>query len=197
MAQSYERIPTGFHLGTTPSHAVYQRPAKCCGENLYADDTTIYTSDSDLKCFSSRLEEDLNRVAKWIMNNGLKMNIAKTQLMVLSKKGNTRKVDDIVVRSGDQVLSKKEAVKYFSLQIDKDLSWRLHMDSVRQKYLVKLALIRKAGHYQPCSISEVCPEMHSKVTQVCNIAIFFHICMYTLIYELCYPPPYPQLHFHL
>ena len=55
-----------------------------CTVILYADDTTIYTSDSDPKCVSTRLKEDLSRIVKWIRDNGLKMNIAKTQLMVLS-----------------------------------------------------------------------------------------------------------------
>ena len=77
-----------------------------CIVNLYAD-ITIYTSDSDAKCVSVRLEEDLSQVAKWIMENGLKMNIAKTQLMVLSRKCNKRKSDDVQVRSGDQVLTKQ------------------------------------------------------------------------------------------
>ena len=42
-----------------------------CTVNLYADDTAIYTSESDPKCVSTRLEEDLSRVAKCIMDNGL------------------------------------------------------------------------------------------------------------------------------
>ena len=75
--------------------------------------------------------------------------------MVLSKKGNKRKVDDVVVRSGDQVLSKQESLIYLGVQIDKDLSWHLHIDSVRQKCLAKLALIRRAGHYLPCSIRKL------------------------------------------
>ena len=98
-----------------------------CTVNLYADDTAIYTSDSDPKCVSTRLKEDLSRIVKWIRDNGLKMNIARTQLIVLSKKGKKRKVDDVVVRPGDQVLHKQETDKYLGVQIDKDLSWRLHI----------------------------------------------------------------------
>ena len=126
-----------------------------CTVNLYADDITIYTSDSDAKCVSMRLEEDLSQVAKWIMENGLKMNIAKTQLMVLSRKYNRRKSDDVQVRSTDQVLTKQVSVKYLGVHIGRDLNWQLHIDSVRKKYLAKLALIRRAGHYLPCSIRKL------------------------------------------
>ena len=61
----------------------------------------------------------------------------------------------VVVRSRDQVLSKQESVKYLGVQIDKDLSWNLHIDGIQQKCLAKLALIRRAGHYLPCSIRKL------------------------------------------
>ena len=95
-----------------------------CTVNLFADDTSIYTSDSDPKRVSNILEEDLGRVAKWIVANGLKMNVAKTQLMVLSKKSDKRRANDVVVRSGEQALTKQETVKYLGVQIDRDLNWQ-------------------------------------------------------------------------
>ena len=57
-----------------------------CSVNLYADDMTIYVSNEDPSLVGNQLEEDLEGIAIWINNNGLKMNIAKTQLMVLCGK---------------------------------------------------------------------------------------------------------------
>ena len=60
---------------------------KHCTVNLYADDTAIYTANHDPGVVSSHLEEDLEedlqQVAMWIESNRLKMNVAKTQLMVI------------------------------------------------------------------------------------------------------------------
>ena len=47
-----------------------------CSVNLYADDTTIYVSNEDPSLVGKHLEEDLEAIATWISNNGLKMNIA-------------------------------------------------------------------------------------------------------------------------
>ena len=55
--------------------------------NLYADDTTIYSTDENPVVFGARMEKDLESVANWIKMNGLKMNVVKTQLMVLTRKG--------------------------------------------------------------------------------------------------------------
>ena len=57
-----------------------------CSVNLYADDTTIYASNEDPSLVGKHLEEDLGAIATWINTNGLKMNVVKTQLMVLCGK---------------------------------------------------------------------------------------------------------------
>ena len=54
-----------------------------CTVNLYADDTTIYSTDENPVVLGARMEKDLESVANWIKMNGLKMNVVKTQLMVL------------------------------------------------------------------------------------------------------------------
>ena len=46
--------------------------------NLYADDTTIYSTDENLVALGARMEKDLGSVANWIKMNGLKMNVVKT-----------------------------------------------------------------------------------------------------------------------
>ena len=60
-----------------------------CTVNLYADDsyTTVYSTDENPAVLGARIQKDLKRVANWIRMNGLKMNVAKTQLMVLTRKG--------------------------------------------------------------------------------------------------------------
>lgn len=45
--------------------------------NLYADDTTTYSTDENLVILWVRIEKDLERAANWIRMNGLKMNLQK------------------------------------------------------------------------------------------------------------------------
>ena len=58
------------------------RVVEYCSINLYADDTTIYYSAKDPSIIRDLLGSDLACVAKWIEDNGLKINVSKTQLLV-------------------------------------------------------------------------------------------------------------------
>ena len=58
-------------------------PIENCNVNLYADDTTIYFSIKDPQEVQEVLEAELGAVAHWIKRNQLKMDVSKTQLMVL------------------------------------------------------------------------------------------------------------------
>ena len=58
-----------------------------CSINLYADDTTIYISADNPDTISTMIVNDLERIATWIDHNSMKLNICKTQLMVLSRPG--------------------------------------------------------------------------------------------------------------
>ena len=88
-----------------------------CTINLYADDTTIYSADNNPVMLGSRVEGDLERVVDWISSNGLRMNVAKTQLMVLSRRGRRDEANSIQVKVGNDELKKKDCVRYLDVKI--------------------------------------------------------------------------------
>ena len=57
----------------------------------YADDTTMTLVANDVNSLEKKPDEDLQHVMKWADDNKLKMNTRKTQLMLLSRKGERRK----------------------------------------------------------------------------------------------------------
>ena len=120
-----------------------------CTVNLYADDTTIYSSDEDPKELCSRVEKDLERVTAWFKENRLLINVMKTQLMVLTRKGKSHEANEINVKIGDTTLDKKSCVTYLGVKLDKDLSWKVHIENLHRQCSAKLAIIRRACHYLP------------------------------------------------
>ena len=70
----------------------------------------------------SRVEGDLGRVRDWISSNGVRMNVAKTQLMVLSRRGRCDEANSIQVKVGNDELKKKDCVRYLGVEIDRDLN---------------------------------------------------------------------------
>ena len=88
-----------------------------CTTNLDTDDTNIYSADADPVVLSGREERDLGRVADWINTNGPRMNVAKTQLMVHSRRGMRDQIDSVQVKVGDDELRKQDCVRYLGVEI--------------------------------------------------------------------------------
>ena len=123
--------------------------------NLFADDTAIYSADSDPTVLGERVEKDLGRVALWIHSNGLRLNVAKTQLMVLSRRGRREEADSVRVKIGEVELQQQSCVRYLGVEIDRDLTWKAHIQKVCNQCMGKLAAIRRAGSYLPCHIRKL------------------------------------------
>ena len=118
------------------------RVVEKCTVNLYADETAIYSAHRDPGELNRRVQEDLQRVVEWITRNGLRMNVNKTQLLVLNRKGKQSIADSVQVNIGDSRLQKQDCVKYLGVSIDKDLRWKTHIEQVRAQCMAKLAAIK-------------------------------------------------------
>ena len=74
---------------------------------------------SDLK---HSVESDVEKVSKWIDNNGLIMNSSKTQCMFLSRKTREREVAEVRIEHRGEELTSGSSVKYLGVVVDKDLA---------------------------------------------------------------------------
>ena len=108
---------------------------KYCTVNQYADDITVYTSDKNPYAVGSALEGDLERIAGWIKANCLMMNVAKTQLMTMCRRGKEEEAKKVKVRVGEVELPKQEAVKYLGVVVNRHLNLKQYIDGVRKKSL--------------------------------------------------------------
>ena len=77
----------------------------------------------------------------------MKMNVAKTQLMVMCGHKKKHLEDQVQVHIGEAVLPKQDSVKYLGVIVDRKLSWKLHIANVRRVCLGKVAAIRRASVY--------------------------------------------------
>jgi len=84
------------------------------------------------------------------------MNVAKTQLMTMCRRGKQMEAEMVKVHVGEVELPKQEAVKYLGVVVDRNLNWKQHIDGVRKKNLACLASIRRAGTYISCHTKKRC-----------------------------------------
>lgn len=109
----------------------------------YADDTTMYCASDSSAALSSGLSADLARVADWVERNRLKLNEAKTQMLLLSRRRRAKELEDVVVTLRGQEVTRSDKVKYLGVWIDEGLTWSDHIEVVRKKCFGGLAKLRR------------------------------------------------------
>jgi len=99
---------------------------------LFADDTQLIISGypKDLKSMIAKLEEDLKNILTWMKQNGMKINIKKTQLLVLGTPHNLSRLPEIKVHFGDSIITNQETIKSLGLTIDGKLAWLDHINKL-------------------------------------------------------------------
>ena len=93
---------------------------------LYADDILLYSpiyQSSDILIFQS----DVDSISQWVSQSGLRLNAAKTKLVLFSRK---RHPPPITLSIDGTPIPQVNSIKYLGVILSHDLSWARHIDSV-------------------------------------------------------------------
>ena len=108
----------------------------------YADDTTIYVCDNHLKNIQNRLERDALKLSGWFHENYMKLNDDQCHLLVFVDKTN-----DVSVTVGNSLIKESSEEKLLGVTIDKDLSFKTHLDSLCKKASQKLHALARISKF--------------------------------------------------
>ena len=104
----------------------------------YADDTTLYSTGSELKELNEINAAVQIRTYNWFTANGLSLNKDKTVHINFTLK-NSRK---------------DESIKFLGIILDTNLSWKNHINMITNKLSSTVYLLRKISIYVPIAISK-------------------------------------------
>ena len=108
----------------------------------YADDTTIYVSDTDTIHILNKLESSISTVASGFTDNCMRINREKCDFMVFGDQSNdlTLRIETIpVVESREQ--------KLLGITVDKKLTFKTHVESLCKKANQKLHALSRISCY--------------------------------------------------
>ena len=111
---------------------------------MYADDTVIYISDKSFSTIRSNLTEDFARVATWLEENQLIVNLrnGKTEWMLFETSQRTKnKVLDVVLNHS--ILSETNSYKYLGVQLDQNLNTKDHTTQMYRNICSRLQLLKR------------------------------------------------------
>ncbi len=143
--------------------------------DMYADDTLIYVSHTDVNVIEKCLNEDLESIAKWLDNNHMKANVSKTKVMLLGTPNKISKVNQInIVMNGTDVENVK-SFKYLGITIDANLKWNEQVNNICRKVCNSLGIMRRIKPFVP----------RKSLITIYNTMILPHIDYAIIIWSNC------------
>ena len=125
--------------------------------SMYADDTTLYVSGSNVNVISKKLTDDMEGITKWLHNNMLFLNTDKTNVMLLGSSSKLRNVhdDSFSVMVNGCKLERVNKAKCLGVVIDDELLWHKQVSGVTQKVFCKIALLRRLSTFLDANILNI------------------------------------------
>ena len=112
---------------------------------LFADDTTLITSENDKNNLIDKVNRNLKVVSDWFDANSLTVHSGKTNFMVFNTKDGQYFNEKILLKENKLERigreEKQKTTKFVGLHIDDRLSWKPHIDNVVKKVASNLHII--------------------------------------------------------
>ena len=106
---------------------------------LFADDTTLQLSSSNIVSLYEQANVELDKLADWFKANKLTLNISKTKYMIFKDKSKTVNFASHNLKIDNEVIERigkncpEESFKFVGINLDECLSWRHHVNHVINK----------------------------------------------------------------
>ena len=114
---------------------------------LFADDTTLYHSHSDIKTCINELKNDLKNIEIWCKNNNMEINAKKTKVMIFGNRNMIKKHNNIIIKLNEKNLQTVPTFKYLGFNLDSTLSYNQHVNIVSRNAHHKLYQLKRINAY--------------------------------------------------
>ena len=117
--------------------------------DLYADDTTIYDIQDDVNTLHSNLSDALSSLNTWCTENGMRVNVDKTKVMIITTNQKRRLLtkNNFSLHYDNCVLNETQCEKILGINFQNDLKWDSHVTAICRKISSYLWLLSRIKDY--------------------------------------------------
>ena len=138
-------VPQGSILGPILFLMYINDLANICRNTLpflFADDTNLFISGSNLHQIEEMLNQELQEISHWLKDIELSLNIKKTHYMLFTNKKSTKPC--ISVDIDGHSIDAIEYTRFLGIYIDNKLNWKKHIAYISGKVSSGIGIILKA-----------------------------------------------------
>ena len=112
---------------------------------LYADDATVLLHSKSLSDLFTTANKSLNLIHNNLLLNKLTLNYSKTKFMILTAQPHRlARNTDHVISVNNTPISEVHSFGFLGITLFNNLSWKSHIESIRNKLRICLGIIYKA-----------------------------------------------------
>lgn len=147
---NYSTVLTGVPQGSTLGPLLFLlyindiiNSSQIINFTLFADDTNLTHSESDLETLTRTLNIELSNVSTWLSCNKLSLNVDKSNYLIFAGK---KRVENYEIRICNNSIQQRNSLKYLGINIDDQLNWNIHINHVNSKLAKSLGILHKIKH---------------------------------------------------
>ena len=111
---------------------------------IYADDTAVFFQHTDPNVLQNIVDTTLPKISTWLQTNFLSLNASKTIYQIYNK----HKVHiDMHVQINNDVIEKKQTVKYLGMLIDDDLKFKSHINTITNTISRNVGMMSRVKYF--------------------------------------------------
>ena len=116
---------------------------------MFADDTSLHTSDNDLVSLANKLQLTLNELTLWTKQNHMALNPSKTKCMLITtpKKRATLPNSLPPIFIENNIIEEVNSHTVLGITIQRDLCWSMCIDNLSKNISNKVTQLNKIKHF--------------------------------------------------
>ena len=114
---------------------------------MFAEDTNLFLSDSNIENLFETMNEELRKVATWFKASKPSLNISKTKYSLFYSTRKRKDIPNILPPLHiDNVPVKREFVtKFLGVYLDENISWKHHINIESTKVCKSIGVLHRTG----------------------------------------------------
>ena len=113
----------------------------------FADDTTIYCSETTLDENRKKATSELTKILDWLHANILSLHINKTNFTIFGPQCSAHDYSNCTIRLNGQNIRHVNECKFLGIYLDTHLTWKRHMERISSKISSAIFAINRARDF--------------------------------------------------